>query len=208
MDLSIERMPTVATNRRSTLGLKLVGALRAEHDDLHKYLKYVEDREDSFDESMREEVEKICMVQKINMYVLRSISAEQLLAIGVKLGPAVLVLSHLASSRSEEQECEEFLHAERLAQDSRTLVSTLIVGAAVGILASANATELPTSKNSTMQLYGDINYVVLVVSATLSLVCNVYGILALEFFGDWSIRIEASAPPMFSCLFACFMPRL
>jgi hypothetical protein len=65
------------------------------------------------------------------------------------------------------------------------------VGAAVGILASVNATELPANKDPEIQLYGDINYTILVVSALLSCICNVVGILALEFFGDWAVRIEA-----------------
>ena len=111
--------------------------------------------------------------------------------VGLPLGDAKQIVAALehASKKHQEAECSMFLVAESNAMDSRTLVATLIVGASATLVASASPTELP--KNSEVAYSHEVLFALILTAAFLSMCFSMYGILTLEFFGDYAVRIEA-----------------
>jgi hypothetical protein len=109
------------------------------------------------------------------------------LTTGVKLplGDAKRIVKILgqASKQHRKDVCVLYLKAELSAMDSRTLVTTLVVASTTALIAASSPSELPitsTVKNSHEFLFCGI-----VLLSFLSMCASLYGILTLEFFGDW-----------------------
>jgi hypothetical protein len=128
----------------------------------------------------------------MDLDLLHEATADELCNIvRLPLGDSKRIVHNLehASKKHQEQACEQLLAAENSGMDARTLVSTLIVGAAATLVSSASPTELP--KTSSVYSFHEYLFTGIVTFAFLSMCCSVYSILAMEFFGDWTLKIEA-----------------
>ena len=87
------------------------------------------------------------------------------------------------SKQHQVESCALYLKAELSAMDSRTLVTTLVVASTAALIAAASPSELPIT--STIKSSHEVLFCGIVLLSFLSMCISLYGILTLEFFGDW-----------------------